>query len=191
MTLEQQRCSLTLPDDGYFWLDHSPAPDALAAFGNDAGLNVVLLARKTPDGFVLDEAAVATFDKGLENNRKGTKVAGAMTQFNGVPCYELHLRVNNDNSLVTVKVFVANGYLFQLFVRGSGLPLEERDKLEPIFSAFKFVGQPSVPAPRRLSEEQKAFAFSELMGQLAAYCVMGIIVILVVRFVAKRKKRAA
>jgi len=100
----------------------------------------------------------------------------------------MHVRSNLDNSIATTRAFFANGYLYQLQIVGSKLPINERGKLENLFNSFEFIGETILPEPK---EENSAYKFGRYMGQIVAYCVIGIIVLLLVKLVWRRKKKGS
>ena len=182
---EQYKCKLVLPGEQFKWLDNPGPASLIAAFRDDSGLIVNLIVDKTPDYYSLNESSTKGLDDGITKSGKAEILERTITRFRDVPCYQLHARLAQDNSLFTVRLFVANGYLYQMWLAGSNLPIEERSKLDEVFSAFQFVGTPSVPDPGLTS----AYKFGEKMGRIVAYCIVGIIVVLVARWLTRTREK--
>lgn len=172
-----RQCKLTLPGAGFRWLDHSKIPQAVAALGNDSGTMLLMTINKAPDGFVLKESFVRGFDKSFNQPGVASKISGEIVTFRGVPCYQLHARLGQDGSIATIRAFGANGYLYQLQLVGSRLPVERRGELDGVFSAFEFTGTPSLPTSAPQTSEQQAYNFSENMGKIAGGCIIGVIIL--------------
>ena len=185
------RCRLLLPAPDFVWLDHSHIPDSIAAFGNGSGMMLILLVLKTPDDFAVGDSFSNGFDEGITQSGDLSKISGEIITFRGVPCYQMHTRINQDGSIATTKAFGANGYLYQLQLIGSKLPINERGNLEKVFASFEFLGAPRLPELKPASRQTKPYKFSRMMGRIAAYCIIGIIILVVVKSVIRKRKRTS
>ena len=68
------QCTLVLPNPHSEWLDHTAIPHASAAFEDSSGTMLIMVVKKAPEGFVLNESFSEGFDKafckpGLVSNR--------------------------------------------------------------------------------------------------------------------------
>lgn len=186
---QDRRCRLALPSSEFKWLDNSQIPNTLAAFGDNSGIVFIVLTFKTPDGFVLTKGFTKGFDEGSCQSGMFSKISGEIIKFRNLPCYQVHLRSVKDGSVMTVRAFAANGYLYQLQLIGSILPIENRNKLENIFSAFEFVGMPNLPTPKPPSAEQKAYNFGMQMGRISVYCLIAAVILFVARRLVRKRRR--
>jgi len=188
-TFESYKCQLTLPGPKYTWLDVSKMPGAAAGFTEDSGVNFILLADRDSD-FRLSKAAIAGFETGLMKPGITTKIDGTMIQFQGVPCYQMNVRHIQNDTLLTVRLLVANGYWYQLMlIRPSSLILDPA-KIESLFSSFQFIGTPSPPAATpHAATNDPYYTFGYHMGQILGLCLIAIVAILVVRLVTRKGKK--
>ena len=174
---------MTLPSDQAQWLDHSSIKGAAAMFDDGSGLRFLLLVIKAPENLPLNKKFLKDLDAGYAKSGV-TKISGAMTRFRDVPCYDMRIRLQQVDKAAIVRAFPANGFFYQLQIIAMEGPLGETSKLEPTFSAFEFIGTPSLP--REPSAEEKAFKSGEKMGRITAYIVLGVIVLLVARYAVRR-----
>ncbi len=187
----EHRCKLTLPGPGFQWLDHSNIPHAMAALGDDSGTMLIMLANKNPEGLVVSKDFCRGFDDSFDQPGVISKISGAITTFRGVPCYQLHARLEQNGTIGTIRAFAANGYVYQLQLLGNSAPIEQRNTLDRLFAAFEFVGEPILPAPAPPRPEETAYKFSENMGKIAGYCIVGIILLTIAGKVTGRKKKGS
>jgi hypothetical protein len=144
-TFPVSKCRYTLPGKGWSWVE--PVPDAsyVCVACHEDGLGFGLLVASAPTGARIDAKAAAHFDKGAYATGGVRKRGGRITTFKGLPCYESEW-VHDDQQTVAVRVIVANGYLYQLQLRGNADPVEKRPDFEAIMDGFEFTSPPVPPA---------------------------------------------
>jgi len=181
---EQYKCKLVLPDSEYRWLDHTIISNSTAVIGDDSGTIFVLRISNAPGHRQINKGFIREFDEGFMEGADISKISGEITKFKSIPCYQMHARFDSDNLITTSRAFFANGYLYQLQIVGSELPIDERDKLENIFSSFEFIGTPILPEPK---EDTKNGIENIVVGIIEF--LIGIIgIVVVVRLITKKKK---
>ncbi len=178
---DEYKCKLTLPSAGCEWFDEKKIPHATAVFSNEADVLLVMAVSRNEEGFPINNEFIRGFDNGFFKSGNMSKTSSEITSFRGVPCYEFHVRAHDDNSVMTCKVFAANGYVYQLQVFGSPLPVKERDKLEPFFESFEFIGKPVPPA-----EKTEAHKLGYKAGKIAAYAIMGVVVLGILKMIRRK-----
>jgi hypothetical protein len=191
MDFPQYGCKLTLPGPGYQWLDHTQVPHAAALFADASGtVRVLMLVLENEDGAPINERFVKEFDRGFTESGDASKISGRIGRFRSVPCYQMHARLRQLSSPVTIRTFAANGCIFQLQVINSDLPIDQRGKLEPLFSAFEFTREPELPEPKAdVAETELArlvakYKFIVLIGAGAIA-----VAIVLISDAARRRKR--
>lgn len=127
------KCKLTLPSSDFKWLDHKQVPYARAFMGNDSGTMLLLLAFKDTEGKPVDKDFAKGFDIGLGKTGDVAKINGSIITFKKLPCYQVNIRIKQNNSTGTIRAFLANGYLYQLQIIGNKSLFKERKKQEKIF----------------------------------------------------------
>jgi len=186
---ENFRCRLILPDPNTEWIDHTQIPGAKAALGDDSGRVLVFMVNEAADSFVLNDSFIEGFDESFNKPGVISKISGQITAFRNVPCYQFNARIEQDGSIVTGKIFAANGYLYQLQLIGGELPINERNDMDNIFHAFEFFGKPNPHESQPTSPEQQAYNFSRKMGRIIGYCIIVIIVVLVGKMLIRKKRK--
>ena len=179
------KCKLTLPSPDFKWLDNKQVPYARAFMGNDSGTMLLLLAFKDTEGKPVDEDFAKGFDIGLGKTGDASKINGSIITFEKLPCYQVNIRIKQNNSTGTIRAFCANGYLYQLQIIGNKSLFKERKKQEKIFSSFEFIGQPVAPKLKALSAEQKAYKFGYMMGRIVFYCIVIAVIVGIVSLIKK------
>ena len=178
------KCKLTLPSPDFKWLDHKQVPYARAFMGNDSGTMLLLLAFKDTEGKPVDKDFAKGFDIGLGKTGDVAKINGSIITFKKLPCYQVNIRIKQNNSTGTIRAFLANGYLYQLQIIGNKSLFKERKKQEKIFSAFEFIGSPTMPRPVS-SAVQKAYNYGYIMGRIAFYCIVIAVIVGIVALIKK------
>jgi hypothetical protein len=179
------RCRLALPGPQYKWLDHSRVAGALAMLGDDSGTALIFMVNAAPRDFALDARFIRGFDEGLEHPGQVVKMDGEIKSFSGVPCYQVHARMEGRGLFLTGKCFAANDYFYSLQLISPDIPSQD-NHLENIFSAFQFIGTPVVPQPRSAADRQ-ACNSGYLIGQLTFYLILAVVVIWIIKRVVRRK----
>lgn len=144
----EQRCRLVLPGNDFQWVLIPPntlqQTEAAAVFESNSGLAVSFIVVRAPQGISIGPKLIEEYD--AENKQSGcTKISGTIIQFRDIPCYQFHFQAPQYRSIVTGRIFVAYGYVYQLWIAGSDLPIEQRDQLDPLFNSFEFTSPPLLP----------------------------------------------
>ena len=168
-------CSVSLPDESWQWEN---VPNVTAAMSSEAGVVLTLAVKPAPAGFKIDDKFITSFEKGSVVPGAIKKRGGAMTTFKGVPCYQLNTTMLEDGSTATTFAFAAQGNFYLLQLLGGEEPVELAPDLQKILNSFQFTNQN--PSPSQ-TEASSSTDFSQIMGMLVGLCVIGIIVVLLVK----------
>jgi hypothetical protein len=136
LELSSYKCKLTLPSGKFDWLEPSPILKAVAAMGDDSEAWMILMIHPLPEGLSIQESYRKGFENGFAQSSAATVLESKTINFKGAPCFEIHARLDQDGSVISVRALAANGHIYQLMVMGSDLPVEKRGELEVFFSAF-------------------------------------------------------
>ena len=182
-------CRLTLPDPCMEWLDHSQVPQAQAVFGDAQGTIVIFMVHKIPAGLVLNESFTKGFDETFERPGVIRKTGGEITTFSGAPCYHLYGRLEQEGKTFIYKLFAANGFMYGLQLISGDYPGERAIIPDNYFSAFEFIGEPLIAKPRGAASQPQTHNISRIMGRVIGYCVIGIVVISVIKWLVGRGRK--
>ena len=91
-----------------------------------------------------------------------------------------------DGSTSVTRVFIAHGFGYNLSLLGGKAPVEDDSVLEKVMQGFEFTAPPETQ-PASSSEHGKALNISQRMGQIAGWCIMGAVLLFLVRRAGKRK----
>jgi hypothetical protein len=83
-----------------------------------------------------------SYEKGLFAAPKIAKIAGVLTNFQGLRCYVVRAHSTFDNTLMTIRAFAANGHFYQLIAALPGPEAPTETTAEVMFAAFKFTRPP-------------------------------------------------
>ena len=134
-----KRCKISAPT-GYAWLDPAIIPGAIAVAADESEEMLVLLVADAPDGQTeLSDELIGYLEEGLLGGEL-RKVSGQRIQFKDLSAYEVHVEAE-DESIITVRFFIANGFMYQLQIAGCKLPVSARDNLSLIFDRFDFMSE--------------------------------------------------
>ncbi len=179
------RCKLVLPGPQFHWLDPGQIRNAQAALSDDAGTVLTFLVSAAPRDFAFDSAFICGFDGGFQQPEQIRRIDAGMTTFHGLPCYQVHARLKEGGLFVTQKCFAANGCLYTLQLLSRELPARD-SPLEKVFSAFQFVGLPTVPQSL-VTSEPPTYHAGLVFGALFGFIVAGLAVVLIVWQVTQRR----
>ena len=140
------KCKITLPD-GAQWLDQSQVPGCKAFFKDSSERLFILLGGKSKHA--INNAFVTGFDSGFLKSANASKISGEIIKFKKVPCYQLYVKMKDQELYAIVRVFFANGYCYQLQLIGDNLAIKKQADLDKVFSSFEFIGKPSLPKPTK------------------------------------------
>jgi hypothetical protein len=188
---EQYSCRLTLPDPNFEWIDHTQIPQAKAALANDSGAIILFMVNKASDELVINDAFIKGFNESYYKRDVISKISSEMTNFRNVPCYKAHSRLEQENSLATIIIFAANGFVYQLQLISDEATIREHQKLETVFSAFDFLTKPRLHVAKPSTSGQRAYEFGEKMGRILFYCIIGIVILSVIKKLKNRKSKNA
>ncbi|MDX9982250.1 MAG: hypothetical protein RBU25_19675 [Lentisphaeria bacterium] len=179
----EYKCAITPPGPSFEWLDHSTIPHGAAFLANGDKAKLVFLTFDNPQGEQIDERFVQGFEKGMAEGGDIVKDSGRQMTFCGVPCYEMRARVVRESMPVIIRVFAANGVIYQLQLLGTAVGGLEQSHLDRMFSAFEFVGTPELPTPKGGNNSA-----SYKMGRLAGTCLLVALVLALLGKVFKKKQ---
>jgi hypothetical protein len=176
-TFPEKKCRYTLPGPDWTWVDVK-APDALCLARDDKGFVVTLsaLAEKA----AINDAFVRGFEKGFLKSPNYRKRGGHRLDFLGLPAYQLEVATNDGHTL-TSRVFMAHDIGYIINCIGNADPVENDPRFEKMLAGFAFTVPPDLAAERAKSERGGTDDFSYRMGQIVGYCMMGIVVLFIVR----------
>ena len=194
---KELHCSVALPDKECKWIDPSKLPGCIAAFKDSTGTVLVLLVSDSPGDTTITTEFTKGYDEGAFESGVASKLAGEIISFRNIPCYQVHSKIEKDGAIGTTRVFLAHGRLYQLQAVGSRLPLDQRNQLGSLFNSFNFLSPPlpvdptqktpATAAPRPFNPGSD-FRTGRIGGIIAACCVIGIVGILLVRAVVRKRK---
>jgi hypothetical protein len=179
------KCTVTPPGPSFTWLDHSSIPQATCFMANGDKAKLVLLTFDNPAGEQIDERFVRGFDGGLTSDGSIAKVNGQIITFCGVPCYEVHARLVSDSSLIYIRVFCANGLVYQLQLMGTAVKSLDKTQVERMFASFEFIGTPEPPTPKAGSVDRNSISYK--MGRLAGTFMLVALALALVGRIVKKK----
>lgn len=133
------KCTLSLPDETFQWIDLQETIKPIAMFGNEAGLKMWLMAEKVGDTATMDEPFIKKFEEKLMGPANGTKISGSTIEFRGLSCYEFRMKMPQSEVIVTSRAFFANKHMYILHV--TSRPGDE-DRARVLFKSFEFIGEP-------------------------------------------------
>ena len=188
LVLENYGCRVTLPNSDWQWSDPTRFPKAVAALKDNSGTMLLVLAEKIPPGLAFDDSFIKSYEESLLKPGVVTQIDKEFTTFLGVRCYQTHLKVEQKGTFATFRVFAANGTVYILELIGSRRSVEEQAQLEPFFSAFSFIGNPTTADPPATSALQSGHSFSQSMGTISAIILMAALAVAVVRWLIRRGK---
>lgn len=146
--LEEFGCVLRLPDPDFTWLAEGEIPGATLACRDTKDRFVMLIVVEAPPGYHIDARQGAAYEKGMDLKSDGIeRLSGKLTEFLGVPCYEIRGRIRADQSLTLTRMFAANGFHYNLQAMIPAAPDGQAGKFDDLFAAFRFIGSPVVPGP--------------------------------------------
>lgn len=137
--LEQYHCVLRLPTPDFAWLAEGDIPGATLACRDTADRFVILIVAEAPPGYYIDRRAGAAFEKGLARNPDLQTLGGRLTEFLGVPCYEIRGRIKTDQSLTLTRMFAAHGFLYNLQAMIPPTSDDDPGKFNDLFATFEFI----------------------------------------------------
>jgi hypothetical protein len=161
----EERCKLSAPT-GYTWLDPEIIPGALAVAADESEEMLVLLVAPAPEDVEeLSDELIGYLEEGLLGGEL-RKLSGTRIQFKGQDAYEVHVGAA-DESIITVRFFLAHGFMYQLQIAGNTLPLGARDHLSLIFDRFDFMSESEAAEVAAAMAEWEAEAEAEAEAELS------------------------
>jgi hypothetical protein len=103
--------------------------------------------------------------------------------FQGLPCYQAEGTLATGQT-VAARVFLAHGFSYNLGAIGGEAPVEREPDFEAIMGGFAFTEPPTPSA----TSEGPEVSVPRLMGRVAAWCLMGVAVLLALRWGTRRRK---
>ena len=190
-TFPAQKCRFTLPGPDWSWSDEK-APNRVFLARSTKGFAITLATVKTPDPVQVNEQFAKGFEESFYQDRQAKKRGGRFITFLGLPSYQTEsLLVANGRTLAT-RVFAAHGFVYNLSLVGAKEPIEDDPAFETLMQAFSFTVPPEQDTKRTGSgadsEYGKALNLSRLMGRIAAFCIIGAILLLVFRLATRKRK---
>ncbi len=184
-TFESAKCRYKLPNDDWAWSDEKMPEGTIFIAANKAGFVVTLGFVASPKPGKLDQ----NFAKGFESTffKKGQmeKRGGRFITFQGRPCYQAE-GVLADGRTVINRAVLAPGFSYNFAVIGGNQPVEKAPEFEGIVNGLTLTAA-LAPEPDPLPE-QEPLNFSRRMGEIAGYCVIGIIVVAIGGWLVRKSK---
>jgi hypothetical protein len=203
-TFAAQNCRFTLPGPDWKWSDKE-TPKLVFMALNSKGFVINLAVLETPITVELNDQFVKGFEKSVYGSSQLTKRTGEYIAFRGLKCYQL-LSTLADGRTRATRVLVANKRLYNLNLVGLKEPIEAEPAFESIMSGFDFIvppeqdskqansaavqmpAQPTAQRPAQSEEYAKTLNFSQLMGKIVGGCLIGIVLLIIIRSVVRKKK---
>ena len=183
-----RNCAIT-PAAGWHQITNIPPQQGRCAAFNDAADTRVLLilADKRLIPLVpLNDHFGANFEQIIERaglgKFVGNRVSGKFIGLNGIKCYErLGEGVVNGRSASTIVQFApVDGMAYELIAIRFGGDANHDLEIRNTLASFRFINPPSPARP------PKAYAIGYFMGQLLGWTILGLIAVIVIRFIFRR-----
>ncbi|QDU09950.1 hypothetical protein [Gimesia aquarii] len=187
MEFPEYSCKLTLPSPQFKWIEQEIPPDSLAGFYDDIGTKLLFTAKKIPAGVVLNESLIKEIQSPFNQQDSISIQSGEMITFRKVPCYQFHIRFKENSSVRIIRIFIANGYLYELQLMDSSLLIKNRNLSEYVFSAFEFMETPDIPIPNSDSTEKKPYNIVRILVRVIFFTILVISVLFAVAKSANKK----
>jgi hypothetical protein len=199
-TFAAQKCRFTLPGPDWKWSEKA-TPNSLFFAVNTKGFVVTLSVVESPKIWNIGDLSVKDFEKTFYVPGKLSKQAGRFITFRGLQCYQLESSLADGRTGAT-RILFANKSMYNLSLIGSKDPIEADPAFETILNGFDFTvppeqgnaqgvqtsaqptGQRSAPS----EEYAKTLGVSQLMGKIVGACLIGIVLLLIIRSVFRKKK---
>jgi hypothetical protein len=193
-----KRCKISAPT-GYAWLDPAIIPGAIAVAADESEEMLVLLVAPAPDGQAeLSDELIGYLEEGLLGGEL-RKISGQRIEFKDLSAWEVHVQAA-DESIITVRFFIAHGFMYQLQIAGCKLPVSARDNLSLVFERFEFMSESEAAEVAAtiaaMEAERQAEAEAESRGPGARNAViivvaLGLFVLVLVVFVIGVRRLAS
>ena len=143
-------CQITLPDSDFTWSKADLYPGLLAEWKNETGISLVLAVQYAPACAKVDDSLIKQIQDSYSNQELATLVSedlavGDLLTFQKVPCYQYFLHFKIDQATTVARAFIANGYLYTLYLKMPQDQFEASDDWDPLFESFAFIGEPQSP----------------------------------------------
>lgn len=185
-TFPEYSCKLVLPSPAFKWIEQDVLSDSLAGFHDDIGTKLLLTAKKIPDGVILNDSLIKEIQRPFNQHDSISILNGEMITFRKVPCFQFHIRYAEDNSIGTIRIFIANNYFYELQLTHH-LPIDDSNKLENAFSLFEFIDTPNIPLPNSHSPKKKPNNIARILVRVIFFIIVIVGVLLAVARNANRK----
>jgi hypothetical protein len=190
-TFPAQKCRFTLPEPDWAWSDKE-MPSLLFMASNKKGFVINLATLKTPGFVQLNEQFVKGFEDNYFRSGPFIKRSSRFVTFRGLPTFQAESSIADGRTAV-IRVFAAHDLLYHLTLVGARDPIENDPTFETLMQGFDFTVSPT-PAPKTnvpgamASDHANSLGISRRMGQIAGACVMGIIVLVFLRWALGKGK---
>ena len=141
-TFSSFRCSYTLPGANWEWVDETRIPNGLFVARDDSGIVLMLLAGAAPPGAAVTNEFMVGVERGILKGGVATIRAKRTIQFKSLACQQLELDFSTLKKRAVARVFVANGFVYQLQLLGAEIPNESSPELSKIMNGFEFLTKP-------------------------------------------------
>jgi hypothetical protein len=194
-TFPAQKCRFTLPGMGWTWIDKQ-APNTLFMAENTKGFIITLSTVNAPTPERVDEQFAKGFEKTFYQPGQLEKRSGRFVTFRGLPSYQAEGTLT-DGRTTASRVFTAHNFVYTLSLIGTKEPVEDDPEFEKLMQGFEFTASPeqqvsaqsggqTQPAPD--SDYARALNISERMGRLAGACILGALLLLLFRWMFRKRK---
>ncbi len=204
-TFPAQKCRFTLPGPDWTWIDKQ-VPNLLFMAGNTKGFVINPSTVSTPAPVQVDEQFAKGFEKSFYQPGQIEKRGGRFVTFRGLPSYQAE-GILADGRTSATRVFTAHGLVYHLTLLGAKEPVEDDPAFEKLMQGFEFTAPPEQDAkntgsggaqaparskgqtqPASDSDYGKALSISGWMGRIAGVCIIGAILLLLFRWVVRKRK---
>ncbi|MBY0229383.1 MAG: hypothetical protein K2W96_08905 [Gemmataceae bacterium] len=188
------KCKAKLPGPEWRWNDAAKAPVVVQAVRPD-DFALTLVCDRLPAADL--DSQIPTLERGFFQPGVSSKRGTRFVSFKGVRCYQMEATHDATGQTIVSRMFITHGTLYALTVSGGKEPVENDPAFMTILDSFSFIEQPPAPAPvlppappaeAPSSEYSDALTVSAWMGSIVGVCLIGIVVLLIVRAVAGKKK---
>jgi hypothetical protein len=189
----EYKCEMTLPDADWQWIDITTLPksmeNAVFLLVCKDNRRITMTARPLSPGETFKANSFASFEYGLFESGRLSKVTSRELKFTGIPAFEILANTKSGDGVYS-RIFFANGYLFQFTIATPERPADPKVDQESLFNSLKFLGEPELPPVETASAgvEQARKDGESSAPFLSFLCVGGLVAgIVLLCFFAIRK----
>jgi hypothetical protein len=192
------KCAVSLPGPNWVWIDpktvSAPKEKIIAFLASKDNVRLTVSCQPMEPGETVKDNSLPSFEAGLLESGKLTKVSSRKMTFQAVPAMEI---VTNSQAAggsgSYLIVFFANRMFYKLLIATLGKLADTNYERDAIFNSFQFLGTPAIPPTETVDPEiQKAFERGKRAAPIFDLLCGGMIlggIALVIVFAVRMSKR--